>query len=753
MPHPLSSQGGSVTARSSHGNAPGERIRVLWIAAHPDDEDTQLIAWLARGRNVETAYLSLTRGDGGQNLIGNELGEELGVLRTAELLAARRVDGGHQYFARAYDFGFSKTAEEAYRHWPKDSVLRDIVKIVRAFRPHIIGTTFSGTPRDGHGQHQISAILTREAYDLAADIGRFPAAEFGQPWTPLKLYRFARFSPEAATLSINVGEFNSALGQSYAEIAAESRSQHKSQGFGTLRRRGVVLDHLTRVDSRVPAPADAKQEKSIFDGIDLGGSAGLTPVAVGDTMSAVVLDAVADRRAVALGDSAQVTMTVLNRGAVAATVIAVNGNRRVIQPDSSVQWKQWEVGRELTQPWWLVRPRNGDLYGTPLSVIAEDELEKRRWARVSVEIPGRTGTREIRAPIVYHYVDLVRGDMQQPLIVAPAISVALEHATEMAPAGRAFARPLRVTLRSALRDSVPVTVRLRLPAGLTVDAAERAITLGPGATRVVTFRLRGSLARGVHEIAAVASARGTEFQSGYVPIEYAHITPQRVYRASSVRVHAVDVALPANMSVGYVSGVGDNVGPVLEQLGVSVTMIQPDDLPITNLARFRAIVVGPRAYQSSQTLADNNEYLLEYVRNGGRLVVQYGQAEMMRPGMMPYAMKLAARAERVTDETAPVTVLDAASPFLNRPNRITAADFEGWVQERASYMPTTFDERYKTLLSMNDPGEQANRAAILTASYGKGTYIYVPLALFRQLPAGVAGGARIFANLLSSPVK
>lgn len=754
VPVALSSQGATVRRDGIAGAvAPGERIRVLWIGAHPDDEDTQLIAWLARGRNVETAYLSLTRGDGGQNLIGNELGEALGVLRTEELLAARRVDGGRQYFARAYDFGYSKTADETYAHWPKDSLLRDVVKIMRAFRPHIVGTTFSGTPRDGHGHHQVSAILAREAYDEAsADTVRFPTAEFGRPWTPLKLYRFARFSPDAATLTINVGEYNPALGESYAEIAAESRSQHMSQGFGTLRRRGVVLDYLTRVHSRVAAPGDAKQERTIFDGIDIP-AASLAPVAVLDTLSPVILQAVADRRAVALGDSARVTMTVFNRGKSPVNLVSAGGIRRAILPDSSAQWIEWWPGRELTQPWWLARPRNGDLYGTPLSLIPEDELERRRWARVSVEIPGRAGPAEIRSPVVYRYVDLVLGDVQQPLIVAPAVSVALEHEIEMAPAGRFFSRPLRVTLRSALADTVPVSVRLRLPAGLAADPAERTITVAPGATRVVTFRVGGRLARGVHQIDAIASARGAEYRTGYVPIEYPHITPQRIYRPSTVRIHAVDVALPANMTVGYVPGVGDNVAPVLSQLGPSVTTIRPDDLPVTNLGRFSVIVVGPRAYQSSQTLVDNNEYLLDYVRRGGRMVVQYGQQEMMRPGMMPYPIKLASRADRVSEETAPVTILDPASPFLNRPNRITAADFEGWAQERASYMPSSFDERYKALLSMNDPGEPPNRGAILVASYGKGTYIYVPLALFRQLPAGVEGGARIFANLLASPVR
>src|SRR5438128_10306551 len=285
-----------------------EKMRVLWLAAHPDDEDTNLIAWLARGRNVETAYMSLSRGDGGQNLIGNELGEALGVIRTEELLAARRIDGAHQYFARAYDFGFSKTADETRKHWPQDSLLRDVMTVMRAFRPHIVITTFSGTPRDGHGHHQISALVARDAYNMAADTVRFRVARFGKPWTPLKLYRLARFSPQDRTLSINVGEYNPYLGLSYQEIAADSRSQHKSQGQGTVRQKGVVWDYLMREDSRVPAPP-AKEEKSIFAGFDttkiLVRDARVSPP---DPAPTVEMEAIADRPVLLSGEIASVTL-------------------------------------------------------------------------------------------------------------------------------------------------------------------------------------------------------------------------------------------------------------------------------------------------------------------------------------------------------------------------------------------------------------------------------------------------------------
>jgi hypothetical protein len=318
----------------------------------------------------------------------------------------------------------------------------------------------------------------------------------------------------------------------------------------------------------------------------------------------------------------------------------------------------------------------------------------------------------------------------------------------MARANGPFNQLLKATLRSAFHDTTSVTVNLSLPRGLSADSAARTVMIAPGATRVVIFKVKGTLPRGTHQIAAAVTAKGQSFQTGYIPIEYPHINPQRIYRPSTLTINTADVVLPAKLNVAYIPGVGDNVAPVLEQLGVPLTIVDADDIPQTDLNRFTAIVIGPRAYQASQTLQDNNEYLLQYVRNGGRLVVQYGQAEMQRPGIMPYPITLQQRAERVTDENAPVTFADPLSPLLNAPNRITQSDFNGWVQERASYMPSTFDSHYRSMLAMNDPGEQPNRAAILAAAYGRGTYIYVPLALFRQLPAGVPGGARIFANLL-----
>ena len=732
MPRHLSAQERGIVASAEAREAVGVHTRVLVIGAHPDDEDTQLIAWLARGHRAETAYLSLTRGDGGQNLIGNELGEALGVIRTQELLAARRIDGAHQYFTRAYDFGFSKTAAESFAHWPRDSVLGDMVKVVRAFKPQVIVSVFSGTPRDGHGQHQVAGILSREAYDAAADTVRFPRAKFGAPWTVEKFYRGARFSPDVASISMNVGEYDPILGLTYAEIAAESRSQHKSQGFGTAPRKGIVIDYLTREATRVNASTSAQSERSMFAGVDTTRDvtqADRDRIAIAD--AGVDVEALADRPRVALGDSVSVHIAVYRRGVV----------------DSGSLHTVYVHGTRITQPYWLARPRIGDLFAFASDSISDDTREKQDWLPVTVNLPGRAPI-VVRTPAVYRYADAVRGEIERPLATAPGISVTLPRDVELARAGVPLDRTYKVTLLSSWPTRHDLQLSLVLPAGLRGDSTERTLQLGAGATRTVSFHVTGRLVAGSHVVRAMVRDGAERDSIGFIPIEYEHITPELIYRPASVRIEAVNVAVPDHVNVGYVQGVGDNVADALRDLGIPVEQINPSSLPTTDLSSFSTIVVGPRAYQASPALVNNNAYLLNYARRGGNLVVQYGQNEMQQPGMMPYPVALSRPAARVTDENAIVTVVTPRNALLDSPNRITNADFAGWVQERATYMPSTFDPRYSSVLLMNDPGEAANGAGILTAQLGKGRYTYVTLALFRQLPAAVPGGARIFANLL-----
>lgn len=845
--------------------------RVLMIGAHPDDEDTQLLTWLARGRRVETAYLSLTRGDGGQNLIGNELGPALGVLRTQELLAARRVDGARQYFTRAYDFGFSKNAEETYRFWPRELLLQDVVTVVRAFRPHVIVAVFSGTPRDGHGHHQVSGQLAREAFDVAGDTLRIPRRLTGDlgGWTPAKFYRAARFDPANATLRMNVGEFNPVLGRSYAEIAGESRSQHRSQAFGTLQPKGVRWDYVRLEASRVTSGDAATAEPSLFAGIDttwhrfegldlppavraalsalpastarigaaldlreparavaplaghvrllrsahdslvsrrgtwwrrdttarcpgvyvptcgerLGDLAASLTVALERAERALVLaagvavEAVAPRGLVAAGDTLPVVIEVYNRGTVPielheAAVMSRSNNRaarqalgRTLLPDSASRDTLPLVALEAVESWWLPYGLvgGGGIFnlgdnlndtlrltsgwpGVEQLVVGEDRA-RTHWATVDLVIAGAPVRVEV-PKIVHRYADPAQGEVRRPIASVPPVNILLPSAIEYAPAGRPIEREVRVALQSSTTRPRSLTVELRLPEGLRADSATRTVTLQPFQQASVAFKLRGTLAQGWTQIEAVASSDGQRFTRGFVPIEYAHIDPQQFYRPARTYLSVVDAALPRGVAVGYVPGVGDNVAPMLTQLGIPVTILDTASLATADLSRFTTIVVGPRAYEASDALVAANARIIEFARRGGTVVVQYGQYEMQRPGIMPHPISIARPHDRVTDERAPVRFLDPRHPLLRVPNAIDSADFAGWVQERALYMPRTFDPAYTPVLEMNDPDEPPNRGAILVAPVGRGTYVYTTLSFFRQLPVGVQGPARLFVNLL-----
>jgi LmbE family N-acetylglucosaminyl deacetylase len=808
-------------------------VRVLVIGAHPDDEDNRLLTWLAKGRHAEVAYLSLTRGDGGQNLIGNELGEALGVIRTEELLAARRVDGAQQFFTRAYDFGFSKSAAETFTHWPHDTLLTDVVTVVRAFRPQIIIAVFSGTPRDGHGHHQVSGILAREAYDAAGDAAKFPASATKglAPWTPLKFYRTTSYwSGAGATFHYNAGEYGPLLGRSYAEIAAESRSQHLSQGQGALQRKGYIAGSVRREDSRAPAPRDPTTERSIFDGIDttyrrlrgdvsaaqrprvdslvaalatLGGRfdpshpAALVPTlerverltgaltsALAGSSSAdaaaslatlrgasarlaslamgIGVEATVPRDALALGDSVQASIIVyaqdqnrivvdsvtLGGSAIAASAVGTSG-ARTIPRDSSSAWTFTVRGTALTAPWWLTPQRTADLFASPVSTqTAEESASGSAIARVYL-----AGGTVMRAPLVMRVANPARGEEQRPLAVVPAISVTLDRAVGYARANAPLDRELRVTLRSAYQSPRDVSVRLDLPQGLQADTLTRSVSLaGMGAAYTIAFRVRGTLPAGRHTITAVAESGGQEFSTGYIAIRYDHIRPQTIVRPATMAIEAVDAQLPHGVSVAYVQGVGDNSAPMLAELGVPVTVLDAHGLAAADLSRFTTVVIGTRAYESDPSLAAQNARLFEWVSKGGTMVVQYGQGEMARPGMMPYPISLSSPAARVTDEASPITVLAPNDPLLAAPNRMTDADWRGWVQDRALYMPSTIDSHYQTVIATNDPGEPPNPGGILRAAVGRGSYIYTTLAFFRQLPAGVPGAARLFVNLLGPPI-
>jgi LmbE family N-acetylglucosaminyl deacetylase len=779
----------------------GVTTRVLMIAAHPDDEDSRLIAWLSRGRHVETAYLSLTRGDGGQNLIGDELGEALGVIRTQELLAARRIDGAHQYFGREFDFGFSKTAAETFQHWPHDSVLGDVVTVVRAFRPHVIVAVFTGTPQDGHGHHQVSGIVAREAYDAAADTVRFPVSKYGPAWAPDKFYRDrSYFGGGDSALTIDVGGYDALLGETYPQIAALSRSQHKSQGMGQIARFGPASASLYREATRVNASTPRGAERSMFDGIDTTW-ARLRPLAVDSLLKLTAAvqrapwasDPASVRPALAamlaqldtidrgsLSDDARATVRVMRLRVTAALLGAAefdtqaNAQQDVVAVGEDtarvvlaagrgplVAADAWSDGRltmadssvivadtAITQPWWLVKPRVGDLFGTPVSRVAEDQ----RPSSVLTVTARGAGVEPFatKLPVYHRVADPVKGEIDRPLAGVPGLSVTLDGTVAYVPAGQRIDRSVRVLLRNGRDIALDAKLSIELPRGLTADSATRSVALAAFGVRRVEFRISGTMMAGDGDLRVVGEVGGRRYARGYVPIDYDHIRPQKMYRDAVMQLRAIDIVVPRGLTVAYVPGVGDNVAPALASLGVPVTVLDTSVLATTDLSRYSTVVVGPRAYQASPDVSAAARKLLDFARGGGTLVVQYGQNEMTQDSYMPYPITMTRPADRVTDEGAAVTVLDPKAPVLAVPNRIGPHDWDGWVQERSLYMPHTADAHYKTVVAMHDPGESDNPNGILVTPLGKGMYVYTTLSFFRQLPAGNPGAARLFVNLLAA---
>ena len=815
--------------------------RVLMVGAHPDDEDTQLLAWLERGHQVHAAYLSLTRGDGGQNLIGNELGEALGAIRTEELLAARRLDGADQYFSRAFDFGFSKSADETFTHWDREALAGDVVSVIRAFKPHLIVAVFSGTPADGHGHHQASGILAREAFESALDTVRFNRRSHGEPWQPLKFYRGAWSRNAPATITVQVGDYDPVLGRSPAEIAGASRSQHRSQGFGALETRGRATTRLTREITLVNAATPATEEQSIFDGIDTsfarlarsvpGARTALDSAAaliasinamvdlrqpgklvpslaqlVGQLESArqmngdadylaslprlhdraqqalleaagIALEATAGQELVAFADSIPTRINVYNRGGerlVVSEITSTGLPRRrfdpvTIPPDSAASFDRRVLGLVDHRPWWIGGRQKGMFLDTRSpadgvalisygnlgslvpSVAVAENARRLSDVRVTLTIAGVT-TNVSAGPVTWRFADPVLGEQNRQVGGVPPVTVAFDRVLEYLPANRQLDRRVRITLRSWTQRERMLTPRLLLPVGVRAEGMPDSVVLAPGETKEIFLTLKGTLPPRRYEFGIGFLSEGTVYSEGFRTIEYPHIRPQRLFRDSGMYLQSVPIVVPQSLMVAYVAGVSDASAQALTQVGVRVVTVTPAELPSLDLALFTTVVIGPRAYDAHPELRAFNGRLMEWVRAGGTMVVQYGQFEMAMPGMMPFPIAFTRPAARVTIELAPVRIVDPRSKLLTWPNRITDADWAEWVQERAIYMPTEIDAQYRTPIAMNDPGEPENRGAILDATVGKGRYVYTSLSLFRQIPAGIPGGVRLLVNMLSAGI-
>jgi LmbE family N-acetylglucosaminyl deacetylase len=777
----------------------------LYVGAHPDDENTALLAWLAKGRKVRTAYLSLTRGDGGQNLIGTEQGDLLGVLRTQELLAARRIDGAEQFFTRAIDFGYSKGPEETLRIWGHDAVLSDVVWVIRSFRPDVIITRFPANGAGGHGHHTASAILAAEAFTAAADASRFPEQlAYVKPWQAKRLlwnvFSWGRQRPPAngrPELSVDLGAYDPVLGESYAELAAASRSMHKSQGFGSSPRRGSMSNSFQLVAGE-PARGD------IFEGVDLtwnripgGGAVGailakavaaysdedpaasvpalLDALAAMDRLAPdpwvtvkrreledVVRDcaglwvqAVTDAPSVSPGGTVAVDVSAVNRSSIPLTLVRVEpsfGSATAIDaplPDNQ------PVGRTLTiavppgtpysQPYWLEKSHGDGLY-----VVSDQRLIGRpeNPPPLSVTFVVRVADRDLTfsTPVLQRWTDPVEGERTRELPVVPRVTVDLEAPVLIFP--DAASRAVRVVIRGH-EAGVSAAVRLGAPSGWRVEPASVPVAFTTAdEERTVHFTVTPPGAAATGElIAYVVAGSGEEPARSLVRVDHPHIVPQTLLPPAEARLVRVEAALPFRQ-VGYVMGPGDEVPEVLRQLGFEVTLLSDDQLEGADLGGFGAIVVGVRAYNTRRVLAEVENRLLAYVEGGGTLLVQYETAgRMVTDRLGPYPLTISH--DRVTDETAPVEVLDPRSPLVTTPLAITGADFRGWVQERGLYFASAWDPHYTALLSMADPGEKPTQGSLLYTRYGKGLYVYTGLSFFRQLPAGVPGAIRLFVDLLA----
>jgi len=783
---------------------------VLMIAAHPDDENTAILAYYARGRHMRTGYLSLTRGEGGQNLIGPEQGDLLGLIRSHELLAARRIDGAEQFFTRAIDFGFSKTPEEVFAKWGRERILSDVVWVIRRFRPDVVILRFSGTPRDGHGQHQVSAILGKEAFFAAGDPSRFPEQlKYVEAWKPRRLlfntFSFTRDQEKEAAaipgrIEVDTGAFNPVLGVSYSQIAGMSRSMHRSQGMGASQRPGPARQFLVPVAGDAPA-------KDAFDGIDTTWSRVPGGAAIGRVLEEAVrafqpdhpertipllvkahaliaaiddpwareklaelneaialcaglwLDANADNYAVPPGATVEVGYTALNRSPFPLTLdsLTLDGMGGAVRTDAhhAALESNQPVNAQLkftipadqpySQPFWLREAKQGDTYTIPdQRLIGLPDDPPLLNLRFGLEADGVAF--DLVRPVRHRYVDRVDGEQMRALTVVPPVALNVSRDVVLFPNGES--RKVEMEVRADV-PKVSGEVRLAVDMGWTADPSARSFEQAQaGQQQPLIFEVKPP-----HGADPPAQLRGTarvgdrEIGVGMLVISHPPLPPLTVFPPATVKLVRASVRVTAH-KVGYVMGAGDEMPDAIRQLGCDVTLLTASDLEQRNLSEFDAIVTGVRAYNTRADLRMNLPRLLDYVRNGGRLIDQYNVTDANLVPMGPYPFKISH--DRVTVEDAPVTFTNLSNPLLSAPNEITQKDFEGWIQERGLYFASQWDPRYQTVLESHDPGEKPLAGGMLYAHYGKGVYIFSGYSWFRELPAGVPGAYRVFANMLSA---
>lgn len=784
---------------------------VLYIAAHPDDENTRLLAYLAREKKVRTAYLSLTRGDGGQNLIGKEQGDALGLIRTQELLAARRVDGAEQFFTRANDFGYSKNPEETFSIWNKDSILADVVWTIRKFKPDVIICRFPTTGEGGHGHHTASAILAIDAFDAAADTSRFSSQlTFVKPWKAKRIFwNTFNFGGTNTTspdqLKVDVGIYNAIIGKGYGEIASESRSMHKSQGFGSARGRGASLEYfkLLKGDS-------AKTD--LFAGIDLTWNRFKTTKMLQKMIDEcskkfnpsspeiIVNDLISIYKKIQDIDSKDADLLYWKQlklketeilifacagvwlEAPAADYIAIPGqsvnintqfikrNNCEVKLNKIRYWNQWDTTVNLilktnelytwkhieklnesthySNPYWLNSTHSPGIFSVnSQSLVGTPENATPLKVNFSIEINGLAF--EIEKPLTYKFTDPVKGEVYRPLEILPPVTINILEKVYV------FNEPAVKKIQFAIKSNVANfkgTVELNAPEGWQVQITNKELNItAKGEEIIVDAMVTPGKDSKSGIVKAWVKAGENIYAKAIKRIEYEHIPYQFILSNPEANLVVIDLKKAGN-NIGYIPGAGDDVAVCLKQIGYNVTILSDELLTNEDLSKYNAIITGVRAYNTTERLQYHHNKLMSYVNNGGNLIVQYNTNNRIGPVMAkmgPYPFTISR--DRVTDEKAEVKILKPEHPAFNFPNKISVVDFEGWIQERGIYFAGEKDKSYETLISMSDTNEKASEGSLIVTKYGKGNFVYTGLVFFRELPAGVPGAYRLLVNLLSLP--
>ena len=778
---------------------------VLYVAAHPDDENTRLLAYMANEKLYRTGYLSMTRGDGGQNLIGDELGVDLGLIRTQELLSARRIDGAEQFFSTAFDFGYSKSPEETLSFWGHDKVLSDVVWVIRKFRPDVIITRFPTTGEGGHGHHTASAILAGEAFDAAADPTKFPEQlkQGVTVWQAKRIlwnsFNFGGNNTQGDDqFKLDCGDYNAILGKSYGEIAAASRSQHKSQGFGVPAQRGSVIEYLKTIKGTVPVTG-------LMDGVDVGWEktnesnisnavnkiiekydvanpeksvAALVSLyrkveSVKDEFwksqklkdikdliqncSGLFMDATTVSQFAVQGDSLKINLVVNNRsGADILSADAHLNNDYIIfdQLKKNVNAvKDYSLyissNTKPTQPYWLENPMDKGSF----NVTDQQQIGKGESDPLSVVFSMMIEGKEFKfsRPIRYKHTDPVKGELYQPVTILPKVELNYTADVFLAINNKPVEIGTHVKSNQANNSEIKITKQF----SDKITNANNPYLFNSTAAKKENqersaFIFNGTETNAVEDIKLTAGDGQQLFHQYKRNIEYDHIPSIVYFHEATAKLSKINLKTEGEL-VGYIPGAGDKVPEALTAMGYKVIMLKEADITEANLKQFDAVITGVRAYNTNEWMNNVYDVLMKYVNEGGVLLVQYNTSNRIGPvvaKIAPYPFTISRN--RITDEDAKVNFLIPGHPALNYPNKITEKDFEGWIQERSIYHAEKTDAAYKSILSMKDPGEKEHHGSLIIADYGKGRFVYTGLGFFRELPAGVPGAYRLFANLIAN---